>query len=328
MTTLTVEVVRDSDAVMMLGAEWEALWRRTTTRGPFQSPAWLLAWWRVFGNGRPVVAILRDGERLVGLLPAYVLDGRLLLMGAGISDYLDALVDPDAPTDAGTRLLGAALDASGVGACDLFDLPPDSMLRDIAVPAGWTAISGDGEPCPHLPLGAGPDALRAAIGAGTHRKVRMNRHRAMRRGGWTTGLADPVTLPAMQDALIALHGLRWTTRGQAGVLADADVLRFHREMAPGLLAAGVLRLQVLRIGDSVAAACMALLAPGRILFYLSGFDAAFAFESPGTILLAEMLEAAIVEGRTEADFLRGQEGYKYAWGAVDRLSATRLFSRA
>ena len=63
---------------------------------------------------------------------------------------------------------------------------------------------------------------------------------------------------------------------------------------------------------------LALLGPGRILFYLSGYDAARGYESPGTLLVGAMLEEAVREGRREAHFLRGGEAYKYAWGAVDR----------
>ena len=73
---------------------------------------------------------------------------------------------------------------------------------------------------------------------------------------------------------------------------------------------------------------LALLAPGRIFFYLSGYDAARRFVSPGTLLVGAMLEQAVAEGRTEAHFLRGRESYKYAWGAVDRLNASGGFRLA
>ena len=116
-------------------------------------------------------------------------------------------------------------------------------------------------------------------------------------------------------------GGRWAGDGEPGVLIDPVVLRFHRLAAPGLLAAGMMRLCVLEVGAVPAAAIMALLGPGRIYFYLSGYDRAQAFVSPGTLLLGAMLEQAESEGRDEAHFLRGREGYKYAWGAVDRLNA-------
>lgn len=126
-------------------------------------------------------------------------------------------------------------------------------------------------------------------------------------------------MPVLLDALFHLHDARW---GGEGVLADPRVRAFHREAAPLLLAAGALRLEVLRFGNRVVAAYYALLAGSRrILFYIGGYDTAHARESPGTVLLGAMIEAAAREGRTELHFLRGGENYKYAWGAVDRMNA-------
>ena len=108
------------------------------------------------------------------------------------------------------------------------------------------------------------------------------------------------------------------------MLADPRVLALHRDAAPGLLAAGALRLQVLRLGGVPAAAHYALLGGGgRVLLYLSGFDAARARESPGAILLGELIAWALAEGWRELHFLRGDEDYKYAWGATDRFNAAR-----
>jgi len=148
----------------------------------------------------------------------------------------------------------------------------------------------------------------------------MNRHRAERAGGWTVESAGPETVQAFLAELIRLHQARWTAQGDTGALASEKVLAFHREAAPSLLAAGLLRLEVVRVAGAVAAAILALLAPGRIFFYLSGFDERQAFVSPGTLLLGAMLEQAMAEGRTEAHFLRGEESYKYAWGGVDRFN--------
>jgi CelD/BcsL family acetyltransferase involved in cellulose biosynthesis len=111
------------------------------------------------------------------------------------------------------------------------------------------------------------------------------------------------------------------------VFADPSVGRFQAEAAPALLDAGLLRLHVLRVDGMVAAACYALLPAGRVVFYLTGFDAAHAAVSPGTLLLAAMLEQAIAERRREADFGRGNEGYKYAWGGVDRHNRAVQFRR-
>lgn len=318
MTGLSIALLDTDDAMAALVPEWDALWRRVPDASPFSAPAWLMPWWRQFGTGAPRIATRRDDGRLTGLLPLYRLDEpagpKLLPIGAGTTDHLDALLEPGVDP---APLLHAALDharADGVAVCDLIDIPPGSKLHTIA-PTGWHAHWSDGAPCPVL-------VLPGAIPAATLRKLRMNRNRADRAGGFTIETATPETLPTLLPELIRLHQSRWVAQGEAGVLSDPHVLAFHHDAAPGLLAAGLLRLQALRIGGAVAAACYTLLSRDRILFYLSGFDAAHAFVSPGTLLLAAMLEQAAAEGRREADFLRGPEPYKYAWGGVDRLNRT------
>lgn len=305
--------VLDTDADLeALAPEWESLWSVLPDATPFQSPRWLLPWWRQFGTGIPRVAVERRDGALVGLLPLYVLpeEGKLLPIGAGTTDYLDAIGDPG-------PLLPAVLEracADGIGACDLFDIPPGSRLLRLDDPPDWHVERCPGIACPILTFPQIPARIR--------RKLRMNRHRAERGGGWAVETASDRTVQAFLDELIRLHQGRWTAQGEEGVLASDKVLAFHRDAAPGLLEAGLLRLQILRIAGEVAAAILALLGPGRIFFYLSGFDERHAFVSPGTLLLGAMLEQAMQEGRTEAHFLRGREAYKYAWGGVDRLNAS------
>ena len=305
--------VLETDAdLQALAPDWDLLWQRSPAATPFQSPRWLLPWWRQFGTGMPRVAVERRDRELVGVLPLYVLDepgGRKLLpIGAGTTDYLEGLGDP-AP------LLQAVLARAredGVDHCDLIDVPPGSPLRDLPAPPDWSAVWCESSPCPVLTLPDIPSRIR--------RKLRMSRHRAERGGGCRIEAATPDTLEDGLTELVRLHQARWTAQGEAGAFGDPAVVGWLCEAAPLLLEAGVLRLRTLHYAGGVAAAILAVLAPGRVLFYLSGFDAAHAFVSPGTILLGAMLEEAIQEGRAEAHFLRGRESYKYAWGGVDRFN--------
>lgn len=315
--------VLDTDAALeALRPEWEALWRRVPGATPFSSPRWAMPWWRHFGTGQPRVACHRRGGRLAGLLPLYVLeeDGsrKLLPIGAGPTDYLDALVEPGLDP---APLLAAALDRAGrdgVAVCDLIEVPAGGALLGCPAPPGWRGTWQEAGPCPVLTLPASPACMAEAVPHAMRRTLRLNRNRAARAGGWTVETATARSLPACMAELVRLHQARWTAAGETGTLADPRVLAFHAEAGPMLLEGGVLRLQVLRLGGAVAAAVLALLGPGRILFYLSGYDAARAYESPGTLLVGAMLEEAVREGRREAHFLRGGEAYKYAWGAVDR----------
>ena len=45
-----------------------------------------------------------------------------------------------------------------------------------------------------------------------------------------------------------------------------------------------------------------------------------------TLLIAHALEDAVSRGDSEFDFLRGNEPYKYRWGAVDRFNRRMLYA--
>ena len=312
-----IRVLDTTRALEELAPEWDALWRRTPGATPFQSPAWLLPWWHHFGTPLPLVAVSRQSGLLTGVMPMYVLEEpgvcKLLPIGAGITDYLDVLGGP------ADGLLAAVLDSARearVDLCDLIEVPPESALRTAPPPQGWDSEWYAGSICPVLPL---PPPV-----SGMRRKLAMSRNRAARQGGFVVETAGPDSLTELLHELIRLHQARWATRGEPGVLVDPAVIAFHQEAAPLLLAQGVLRLQALRAEGRIVAVILALLAGrDRILTYLSGFDSAASFISPGTILLGHLLDQAVREGRQEAHFLRGQESYKYAWGACDRVNFGR-----
>ena len=261
---------------------------------------------------------------LTGLLPLYLLDEgaerKLLPIGVGLTDYCDALVDPAAPPGTATALLQEQLvraRTDGVTSCTLPELQPGAALLGAHPPPGWHERALPPTPCPVLVL-PGP------VPAGQLRNLRQSRHRAERAGGWSAAVA--ANAAAAWQELVAMHRARWTALGQpGGVLADPAVLAFHDAAIPRLAAAGSLQMHVLRIGAHIAAVYHTLASPGRLHFYLSGFDATHALASPGTLLLGALIERAPADGVTELHFLRGGEAYKYAWGAVDRMNQSRLF---
>jgi CelD/BcsL family acetyltransferase involved in cellulose biosynthesis len=157
--------------------------------------------------------------------------------------------------------------------------------------------------------------------------VNLARNRATRRGEVRIDKAAEADAGAFLEVLSLLHGARWQSRGEAGVLADDRVRQFQRAALPRLLSAGVARCYVLRIADAAAAVHYGFLHRERAYVYLTGFDPDFAFESPGVLLLAHAVEQAFREGARAFHFLRGPEAYKYRWGASDRWNRRRSFRR-
>jgi CelD/BcsL family acetyltransferase involved in cellulose biosynthesis len=254
---------------------------------------------------------LRTGGRLAALVPAEISRERgervLRLLGGGVTDHLDALIDPVLPAAAVDTLIDSTL-----AACDRAELDrlrPESplvhALRDRAQVR---------ELAPALSLSRDLSAVPAA----RLHELGYLRRRATREAGLRIEAARGENLDEMLDALFELHAARWQSRGEEGVLSSPAVQRFHREAAHALHSAGFLRLYVLYLHDRAAAAFYGFAAHGRAYYYLSGFDPGFDRFSPGTLIVGHAVEEAAHEGATEFDFLRGREAYKYRWGARDR----------
>jgi CelD/BcsL family acetyltransferase involved in cellulose biosynthesis len=82
--------------------------------------------------------------------------------------------------------------------------------------------------------------------------------------------------------------------------------------------AGCLQLSFLEIGGQKAAGYLSFDYLNRIWVYNSGLDIRFSEYSPGWVLLAHLLQWANENGKSEFDFMRGDEDYKYRFGATDR----------
>jgi CelD/BcsL family acetyltransferase involved in cellulose biosynthesis len=332
MADFATEDVRDMAALTALEPDWWDLWARSATATPFQSPAWLLAWWRAFAPGELAVIAVRGAGRLVGLAPLYCEAGvrgrRLLPIGISLSDYLDVLVDPEG-SPAVREVLAAAIGRSRMSwqTWELTDLPSDAEALQLPCPPSCRDQTEAAESCPVLALPSEPTAWREAVPSRKLRDLRLACHRANRRGGFSWATADAGSAQEMLTRLIAFHGARWRSRDEPGVLADPRVRGFHAAALPRLLRAGIARLYTLFIGGEAVGVYYGFLHRKRAYAYLTGFDPAFGHESPGTILLGHAIEQAAREGACEFHMLRGRERYKYQWGARDRLNQRRIFER-
>jgi CelD/BcsL family acetyltransferase involved in cellulose biosynthesis len=330
MPHLRSETITAVDRLHAIRPHWWALWKRCPDATPFQSPEWLLPWWQHLARGRLCSVALWEGDRLVGLAPLFTERyfglpiRRLALIGTGNTDYLDVLLEPDLAA-AGADQIGSELAraTSGWDFCDFQQLRPESpLLRLTGAPLRDLVFVQ--EVCPILPLAG--RAFDEAVPGRLRKNVRYYTRRLEREGG-VFGVAPPETITETLDALFELHGARWRKRKLPGVFTSSRVRRFHREAAGGFAARGWLRLYTLALGGKIRAVLYCFTCRGRGYYYAGGFDPTLARWSPGTALTGRAIQAAAEEGAREFDFLRGDEPYKYTWGAMNRANARRLFWR-
>lgn len=315
-------LISTPEELKRLAPEWLALWQRSPNATPFQSPMWLLPWWRTFGSDELSTIVARDATgAMTALLPLYIVrddDESLgMFLGTGNSDYLDIVGDADpAP-------LLAELAGRDCQMWDLQQLRPSSPVLTAPLPDGLQDQVLDHDRCPILPIEGAGDELQNLISTHFRKKIRYYRRALAKIAPVTTECATPATLDALLDALYELHAARWMRRGLPGVLDDDVVQRFHREAARGLLDTGALRMYAIRLGERIAAVFYGFAHAGTVYYYLSGYDPELERLSIGTLIVAHAIEQAVRDGATTFDFLRGAEEYKYAWGATDRMNKRR-----
>lgn len=320
---MRIETVTTGERLGALGPAWDALWRARPDATPFQSPHWLLPWWRAFGSGEIFVIAVHDDDRLTALAPFFILrdedDSLGMLFGTGVSDYLDVLGD--------ASHVGEALASADCRMWDLQQLRPESPLLAVTPPGGWSDAVEDHDVCPLLDLRGAGDVLQNIGSTHFRKKLRYFRRCAAREGAVEYIAATPGNLDALLDALFDLHAARWKARGLPGVLADDAIRAFHRDAARRMLDAGALRMYAMRIGGRTAAIFYGFAHHATVYYYLGGWDPALERLSPGMLIVAHAIEEAVREGAASFDFLRGAEDYKYAWGAVDRVNRRRQLVR-
>jgi CelD/BcsL family acetyltransferase involved in cellulose biosynthesis len=134
---------------------------------------------------------------------------------------------------------------------------------------------------------------------------------------------DETSLPAEVDAFLDL--MNHDPEKQA-FLSE----KMRQQMHLAVHAAykeGWLQLAFIEVGGQKAAGYLNFDYGNRIWVYNSGFNPHFRELSLGWVLLGNLLQWANEQGRSAFDFMRGDEEYKYRFGAVDRRVVRALITR-
>jgi len=327
---MAIEALTTFEELQSIEDHWIDLWHRDPAATPFQSPHWVLPWFRHFGSGEILAVVAREDGRLDALAPTFILrddddpaESLGMLIGTGNSDYLDLLATPAARAD----LILERLASADCAMWDLQQLRDTSPLLTAPPPANCEDETEPHDACLVLSIdGAGHD-LQNITSTHFRKKLRyyrrsLERERSVR---WETPSAE--TLDEFMAALFDLHAARWKLRGLPGMLAAGVDQSFHREVARCMLGAEALRMYALRVDDRIVAIFYGFAHHETVYYYLSGYDPALDKMSVGSVLVAHAIEQAVRGGAKTFDFLRGAEDYKYAWGAQDRMNKRRRLTR-
>ncbi|WP_249417008.1 GNAT family N-acetyltransferase [Streptomyces sp. TS71-3] len=333
-----------------LGPEWDRLHGRCTPATPFQSHAWLHAWWGAYGaprypRGLRVILLRAADATLVGAAALLRTGGpvpALVPLGGAISDFSDVLLD-DAWAERAAPVLAEALaQAAGGALIDFPEVRPGAAVERVYACWPGPRRSLPASVCLELPA-VPMDELVARLPSSRGQRVRANLRKTAALG-LERRAVPPEEVPGALRVLLDLHRTQWQGRGRK-VTAEHLRPRFaaHLEQAVGAMAGrGEAAVTEFRLDGEVAAVDLTLVAPRLTGGYLYGADPRLRERKvdvttmllhSGTLHLADR-PASSGSGRSGApgapgvlSMLRGDEPHKYHWRPERVVSRRLLLAR-
>jgi CelD/BcsL family acetyltransferase involved in cellulose biosynthesis len=192
----------------------------------------------------------------------------------------------------------------------------------------WTLNVEREDVCPviSIPEGTDLDGFLATLGKKERHEIRRKARRAE--------AAGPVELVESTDPVIDLetfidlHQRRWGDDGLFPETKGGDQSRVFIRRLFELFAARAadqdatasdpsLHLAFLEVGGRRVGAAVFFETPDALLYYNAGVEPEARDLSPGVVLLERLVRRAIENGKSRVDLMRGDEPYKYEWGAID-----------
>lgn len=339
---LAMNFVLHSTFPQELKNDWNALLKESLLDVPFLRFEYLEQWWQTRGGGewpqnaRLVLISAHTENSLVGVAPLFLteLEGKTSLMFVGaieISDFLCFIVRP---TDLQPFLKGLfdfLNNNSEIPAWHVMDLHnlvevPQlfESLQELASQFNWEYQCQQTYHSPYIPLPSDWEDYLSNLDKKQRHEIRRKMRR-LEEAYPTAGLTfveDANHLPAAIEDFFQLmaHDPQkeafLSEAMRAAMRATISTALNHR----------YLQLAFLELDGKRAAAYLNFKYNDRLWVYNSGLDPQYYAVSAGWVLLAYLLRLSIEHGLPEFDFMRGNEDYKYRFGAVDRfVYHVRLF---
>jgi CelD/BcsL family acetyltransferase involved in cellulose biosynthesis len=312
---LTYETISTAEGFAALGDSWDDLVRAMQRPSPHLLHAWLVAWWRYFGEGNELaVQAAYRGGKLVGAVPLCVQQRHgvrvLTFLGADQVALADLLVAKGETAGVCTALVERAL-AAKYDYADFHGLSSASRLTKALGPSRLQLIVRAEAPVLEL-NGVDWEAYYATRLSSKQRALHRRRIRQLSKLGeleTTVARTWEELAPALEEAF-QLHALRWEGRPDRSDFGTEAGRQFHREAAEAIAKLDVPRIVTLRLDGRPIAFAYNLALDGTMHCYRLAFDPELYRFSPGLVNRYDSLESAFGEGVTRIEFLGGLERYK------------------
>ncbi len=325
------------------GADARARWHAVVDADPlgtlFHTPEYLEVWCDVLGTRSTLrVHEVTVGGETVGIVPVALqregsptgpLEVVRFMGGTDVTDYPGPVSLPEHRETVVASYLDRLVED---GDWDEF------VASGLVVGSGWDELwvqhaaergmeglgAAPDDVCPRIDLTGGFGAYLDRLPGKLRHEMRRKARKLARDAG-DLELTE-IGPDGFDEALTRFFAFNTETTDDKGrFFANQDMQTWFRALAERLGPSGGFRLHELQVGGMPGAACISLVHGGEWGLYNSAFDEQLSMLGPGMVIIGELIEVAADEGCTSFDLLRGDEEYKYRFGAEDRELLTAAF---
>ncbi len=319
--SLKIEEITSFTKLRALSDEWKEVLSKSGEDRVFLGLGWLTSWWETFGSDHELLVLhVKEDGRSIGFAPLMgSMRGRLFtwrklgFIGTGSSDRC-GIIAKWAREDVHRAVWEHILSEDDWDVIELRDMlegGPTSNGVHAMLPMEEQVTS----PSPHIVLNGEHQSYLRGLRPKMRQSLRCYSKRVLSEGGRFRTLRTPDETKCCIDTLKRFMDSRWDVDN---VLKIPRMTDFIKIAVDSLMADGLVVFRTLEIKGETAAISLGFEDEGRYLHYLCGFDERFSWFSPGSVLLSNIIEDCCARGFHEVDLLRGEEGYKYRFNAVDR----------
>lgn len=326
-----VTVVQNVEGLRGLEEQWSHLLDHSQAGSIFASFPWNLAWWHAFGGDKRLYVLVASDTagQVRGIAPLMLVRQgsvrKLEWIGTGLSDTGDFVLD-ESCTEPVIEAMFAHLQQHrrDWDLLDLDEVPPYSHFAgwfESHEPPGLRVIRLPRTDCPYIAVPSTWEEYTQTL----QRKPRQHLEGFARRvveesGAYFRLVTEEADVPGAVARFYKLHRARWETKDDElnPEHMGPGFLPFLQEACTRSAAHGYLRLAELCVGDATISSWITFNINGRWNGYMTGFDPKWSSKRPGKVLHGFLMRQALAEHARELDLGRGNEGYKYEMGAVDR----------
>lgn len=314
--------------------EWDELLKSSFAQYPFLEFWYLQNWWQTLGGGEwspenseLKIITARENDKLIGIAPLFssFKDGSpkaLRFIGqVEITDYLDFIALP------------SSLEAFLSGMLDYIDTNPEfetkrlelanfrddtpsiALFEELSRQKGRTVDSEVLQPAPTIILPSTWEDYLQNLSKKQRHEVRRKERNLER--DFEAELIFSNECCDLDVEMLNFIAMMRNEDDKAKFLSPLMETALI-DMAKAAQKAGCLSLASLYLNGEQAAAYLNFIKDDRIWVYNTGWNPKFSDSSPGWALLTKLIQWGIENGMKEVDLMRGDEGYKYRFGASDR----------